>query len=127
MRLENHGRSTVQLDAESLHLVTADLASLGPGAVVPPAPAPMAPGSGETYEIHFELPAGKGVADYDFSGLNFEWTVRFDDRRAVTGASFQRYAPPRDVYIYDPYPYGFAYPNCWRAGGGVRIGNFSED
>ena len=89
LRLENLGADPVELVAETLVLLSADLQEMG-SARIEPRPEPIAQGGTGTYAIEFELPAGRTPQDYDLQGMNLKWEVDFGVRRVLTGITFER-------------------------------------
>jgi hypothetical protein len=89
LRIENVGASAVQLVADSLSLVAADLRSFEPPSIEPE-PAWIAQGEVAVYDIVFPFPAGTTPKDYDLKGINLGWSVDFGEQRVKTGVTFER-------------------------------------
>jgi hypothetical protein len=126
LRVENIGPQPFSLDLESFELVTADLASAGPGRVevgatnTEPSNEPLAAGDVRQLEIAFPLPAGRSYGDLDLSGLSLRWALRSDGQRVIASGSFRR-----RVYSSAPYYYGSVFwigPGYWRSHS--RVGAF---
>lgn len=90
MRLQNLGAKPVQLDLDTMSLVSADLVNFGQ-ADARPAPEPIAAGDEAVYDIAFALPDGHSPNDYNLAGVNLGWTVDFGEQRVTTGVTFERY------------------------------------
>lgn len=93
LRVENLGSQPVELVADSLALVSADLREMGRPAVAPE-PAPIGQGEQGTYQVEFELPDGKTPRDYDLQGLNLKFEVDYGDQRVMHGITFDRFGEP---------------------------------
>jgi hypothetical protein len=90
----------------------------------PELPEPVAPGATSLIELAFPLPDGRKLRDYDISGINLRWAIRYADRRMVLGASFQRVWPARydHDHVYDPFFPGWGLR--YRIGFGGHVGPF---
>lgn len=119
LRLDNLGAAPLELCADGLDLVTADLISLGAPRVEPAPGESIAPDEDRVYTLNFPMPEDRDVEDLDWGGLNFKWKVRFGEREAVTGVTFDRDQSP--AYwgggYYDPF-----YPGPWPRHSTVRVG-----
>ena len=101
VRLENIGTARATFDPALASLLTADLKPFGPVAAMPPGPGEIAPGAAGQHDLAFPLPDGRKPRDLDLSGLNFRFTVSFEDKKVTTGMTFVR----TDWRYYDPYPH----------------------
>lgn len=121
--LENLGSVPFQLDAGSLQVVTSDLVAMPAGRLKPEAPDALEPGAASVVTALFPLPSGVSYHALDFSGLNLRFALRYDGRRKVVGASFERRYPRYGYYDgYGPYPYWGWWG--WGWGAPVPVGGF---
>ncbi len=107
LRIENLGSVEAGVPADGFSLVAADLVPFGPPNVAP-GPVTIPPGDAGTVDAWFALPAGRGVDNVDWSGLNLRFAVEFAGARVTSGATFTR----------SVYPYWRDEPR-WRVGIGI--------
>jgi hypothetical protein len=100
MRVENLGTAPLAVEAESFELVAANLAAFEPGRLAPAPASELARNEVAEFDLWFAVPQGRAIEQFDLSGINLRWAVRFGNRRVYTGASFQRVWP-------GPYYYGY--------------------
>jgi hypothetical protein len=89
LRLENLGATPLELVADSLTLVAADLRAFD-GALLRPEPDPIPQDGVRVYDLLFPFPSGEGPDDYDLKGINLGWSVDFGGQRVKTGVTFER-------------------------------------
>lgn len=112
LRAENLGSVEAKVRGDGFSLVSADLAQFGAPRVQPSGDTTIAPGKDATIDLSFALPAGRGVNDVEWSGLNLRFTVEFQGSPVTTGMSFARVSPVR-MYEEPRWSFGFGVGTRW--------------
>lgn len=119
LRFDNIGSTPLEVEPASFEVLAADMQPCGTAQVVQTLDHALATNEFVDLDVFVPLPPGKTIDDFDLSGLNVSWAVRFADRRIVTGVSFGRYYPTRYDY-YDPF---YPWPR-WGCGTHIGISSF---
>jgi len=102
LRVENLDAARVEVQPQSLVLVTSGLEELGLPRVEPPDVPGLGPGESTTFTAFFPLPPGTDPDDLGLEGLDVRWTLVVDGRRVTAQSSFSRRPPPEIRYV-DPF------------------------
>lgn len=119
LSLENVSQEPIGLDPASWKLVSADLQEFAAPVVEPEAAPALLPGTETTVDLSFPVRPDRPLEEYDLSGFNLRFGVRYRNATIVVSAPFERWVrAPYDPYYYGPPgPYPYMYPSS-----GVTIG-----